>query len=80
MSDLQPYLTAFHRKSIGLRADPAHTDFLAAFRADPDLVTQAKTIIASLKNEENGILKRDHESRVRLRCAQRMLSQYEAQA
>lgn len=81
---LAELITHFHRKSVGMRPliPEQRGDYIAAFAADPDLVTEARAELARLQKLADKwgsqFEKRDHEGHIRLRAVKRMLSRYDA--
>ena len=79
MSDLAPYVTAFHRKGMGLKSDPAYIDFVAAFSADASIVSAARQELSDLQRRgaARDDFKGDHEGKIRARALSRMLEQFD---
>lgn len=81
---LAELITHFHRKSVGMRPliSEQRGDYIAAFAADPDLVTEARAELARLEGLDKQTLgkleKRDHDAHIRLRAIKRMLSRWDA--
>jgi hypothetical protein len=75
---LDQLVTAFHRKSLGLKADPAHGDFASAFTADPVLLASAQaeqSALASLNAAFNDKLaQRDYNQYTRMVALNGMLN------
>jgi hypothetical protein len=80
MSDPAPYITAFHRASIGARPDAKYRDFLHAFAADAEMVAAARAEHQALERRgaaRDGF-KGDHEGKIRHRALTRMLQQFDS--
>lgn len=79
MTDPAPFITAFHRKSMGLKAKHEHVDFVSAFAADPDMVSAAQQELAQLQHRgaARDDFKGDHEGKIRHRALSRMLEQFD---
>jgi hypothetical protein len=80
MADLQPLVTAFHRKSIGRAVNPAFVDFVGAFKADPALLDEAKAELARLDELDSSLHgnlhQRDFDQGIRRVALRGMLTQF----
>lgn len=84
MTDPAPYITAFHRRSIGAQPDLRHVDFVTAFGQDTSLLAAARAELKAL--EQRGRARSysgqefggDHEGKIRHRALSRMLEQFDA--
>lgn len=78
---LDQLVTAYHRKSMGRKPNPDHTDFAGAFAADPTLLAQAQGEAQALNNLnaafKGKLAQRDYNQHIRMVALNGMLSKAE---
>lgn len=81
--DLQPYVVAYHRHSVGKSVNPAHVDFISAFKADAALLAHANEELQRLDalnaHTAGNLANRDYDQRLRHVALGEMLAKYNGQ-
>jgi hypothetical protein len=79
--NLQPWASAYHRRSIGLKADANFLDFKSAFDDDPALLAAARAELVRLDHLDvsfaGKLVLRDHDQEMIRRALRGMLATYD---